>query len=107
MSFNIYNMENYNIDENYKQSFINIKKNCDYIDSFKNIIETYNEEILKNMCIFFSNFKFATKNQIVSLIKLKHGIDEDFSLKELTKYDYFKEFILVNGYVDGYYEWNE
>ena len=47
MSFNIYDIENYNIDENYKQSFINIKKNCDYIDSFKNIIETYNEEILK------------------------------------------------------------
>ena len=107
MSFNIYDIKNYNIDESYKQSFINIKKNCDYIDSFKNIIETYNEEILKNMCIFFSNFKFATKNQIVSLIKLKHTRDEDFSLKELTQYDYFKEFILINGYVDGYYERNE
>ena len=107
MSFNVYDIKNYKIDENYKQSFSNIRNNIDYITAFEYMIKNYNENIVKEICLFLSKFKFATKKQIIDIIKKKHSIDENFSFENLLKYNFLKDFILVKGYVDEVYERNE
>ena len=47
------------------------------------------------------------KKQIINIIGKKYNISIDFNFQELVDFDFFKDFILVKGFVDEEYERNE
>ena len=65
------------------------------------------KNIVKEICLFLYKFKFATKKQIINVISKKYNISIDFNFQELVDFDFFKDFILVKGFVDEEYERNE
>lgn len=47
------------------------------------------------------------QKQIINIIGKKYNISIDFNFQELVDFDFFKDFILVKGFVDEEYERNE
>ena len=107
MCFNILDIKTYKIDKNYKQCFSNIKNSIEYSFAIDYMLENFDENIVKEICLFLYKFKFATKKQIIDIINKKYDISADFKFEELAQFDFFKDFILVKGYVDEEYEKNE
>ena len=107
MYFNISDIKTYNIDESYKQCFSNIKNSVEYSLAIDYMLERFDKNIVKEICLFLYKFKFATKKQIINVISKKYNISIDFNFQELVDFDFFKDFILVKGFVDEEYERNE
>lgn len=107
MCFNIYDIDIYKIDENYKQCFFNVKNNTKYSIAFNYMIKNFDKTIVKEICLFLYKFKFATKKQIIDIMSKKYNIDNNFDFNQLVKFDFFKDFILVDGFVDDEYEKKE
>ena len=107
MYFNISDIKTYNIDESYKQCFSNIKNSVEYSLAIDYMLERFDKNIVKEICLFLYKFKFATKKQIITIIGKKYNISIDFNFQELVDFDFFKDFILVKGFVDEEYERNE
>ena len=107
MYFNISDIKTYNIDESYKQCFSNIKNSVEYSLAIDYMLERFDKNIVKEICLFLYKFKFATKKQIIDIINKKYNISIDFNFQELVDFDFFKDFILVKGFVDEEYERNE
>ena len=107
MYFNISDIKTYNIDESYKQCFSNIKNSVEYSLTIDYMLERFDKNIVKEICLFLYKFKFATKKQIINVIGKKYNISIDFNFQELVDFDFFKDFILVKGFVDEEYERNE
>ena len=68
------------------------------------MLERFDKNIVKEICLFLYKFKFATKKQIINVISKKYNISIDFNFQELVDFDFFKDFILVKGFVDEEYE---
>ncbi len=107
MCFRVKDINKYTIDESYKQSFLNIKNDIEYSVAMDNIEKNFNEEIVKEICKLLYRFKFATKDQIISVVNQKYYIDDKFNFKELSNLNFIKEFILVKEFVDCDYDRNE
>ena len=107
MYFNISDIKTYNIDESYKQCFSNIKNSVEYSLAIDYMLKRFDKNIVKEICLFLYKFKFATKKQIINIIGKKYNISIDFNFQELVDFDFFKDFILVKGFVDEEYERNE
>ena len=107
MYFKVDDIKIYKIDENYKQSFSNIKNSIEYEIAFEYMTKEFNLEVAKDICLFLYKYKFATKNQIIKIISNKYNVDNDFNPYDLVKFGFLKDFILVNGFVDEIYERNE
>lgn len=107
MCFNISDIKTYKIDESYKQCFSNIRNSIEYSLAIDYMLERFDENIVKEICLFLYKFKFATKKQIINIISKKYNISTDFDFQKLVDFDFFKDFILVKGFVDEEYEKNE
>ena len=68
MYFNISDIKTYNIDESYKQCFSNIKNSVEYSLAIDYMLERFDKNIVKEICLFLYKFKFATKKQIINII---------------------------------------
>ena len=66
MYFNILDIKTYNIDESYKQCFSNIKNSVEYSLAIDYMLERFDKNIVKEICLFLYKFKFATKKQIIN-----------------------------------------
>ena len=66
MYFNISDIKTYNIDESYKQCFSNIKNSVEYSLAIDYMLERFDKNIVKEICLFLYKFKFATKKQIIN-----------------------------------------
>ena len=67
MYFNISDIKTYNIDESYKQCFSNIKNSVEYSLTIDYMLERFDKNIVKEICLFLYKFKFATKKQIINV----------------------------------------
>ncbi|HJG96967.1 MAG TPA: hypothetical protein K8V90_07705, partial [Romboutsia timonensis] len=74
MCFNILDIKTYKIDKNYKQCFSNIKNSIEYSFAIDYMLENFDENIVKEICLFLYKFKFATKKQIIDIINKKYNI---------------------------------
>lgn len=107
MCFRVKDINKYAIDESYKQSFINIKNDIEYSVAINSIEKNFNIDIVKEICKLLYRFKFATKDQIISIVNQQYYIDEEFNFEELSNLNFIKEFILVKEFVDCDYDRNE
>lgn len=107
MCFRVKDINKYAIDESYKQSFINIKNDIEYSVAINSIEKNFNIDIVKEICKLLYKFKFATKDQIISIVNQQYYIDEEFNFEELSNLNFIKEFILVKEFVDCDYDRNE
>ena len=81
MYFNISDIKTYNIDESYKQCFSNIKNSVEYSLAIDYMLERFDKNIVKEICLFLYKFKFATKKQIINVISKKYNISIDFNIE--------------------------
>lgn len=107
MCFRVKDINKYTIDESYKQSFLNIKNDIEYSVAMDNIEKNFNEDVVKEICKLLYRFKFATKDQIISVVNQNYYIDDKFNFKELSNLNFIKEFILVKEFIDYDYDRNE